>query len=65
VTGQRGADGVLTYVQELGRRRPAAYLLGCAAAGFAAATVLLRAASTVWSMARRVFAAADQSSSRA
>jgi hypothetical protein len=38
------------YVQEFARRRPAAYLLGCAAAGFAAATVLITAVSSAWSM---------------
>ena len=38
---QRGVDGVVRYVQGFGRRRLAAYLLGCAAAGFAAATVVI------------------------
>jgi hypothetical protein len=40
-------------VQDFGRRRPAAYLLGFAAAGFAAATVLLSAGSTAWSAMSR------------
>jgi hypothetical protein len=34
------------HVQEFARRRPAAFLLGCAAAGFAAATVLITAVSS-------------------
>jgi hypothetical protein len=60
VTGQRNADSMVTYLQELGRRRPAAYLLGCAAAGFAAAVVLINAASTAWSMTSRILRAVDR-----
>jgi F0F1-type ATP synthase membrane subunit b/b' len=32
--GQRGIDGVLNDAQNFARRRPGAFLLGCAAAGF-------------------------------
>ena len=45
-----GMDGLVNTVQNLAWRRPAAYLLGCAAAGFAAATLLINAMSMVWSM---------------
>jgi hypothetical protein len=41
------------YVQEFARRWPAAFLLGCAAAGFAAATVLITAVSSTWSATSR------------
>jgi len=50
---QHRVDGVVDYVRAFGRRRLAAYLFGCAAAGFAAATVLMSAASTAWSVASR------------
>jgi hypothetical protein len=51
---RRGFNGVVEYVQGFGRRRPAAYFLGCAAAGFAAATILMSTASTAWSVTSRV-----------
>jgi hypothetical protein len=41
-----------TAVQNFARRRPKAYLLGCAAAGFAVATLVLSAGSTAWSVSR-------------
>jgi uncharacterized protein YjbJ (UPF0337 family) len=37
---RRGVDGVLNDMQEFARRRPAAFLLGCAAAGFATGRLL-------------------------
>ena len=56
---QRGAEGVVKYVQGLGRRWPAAYLLGCAAAGFAVATVVMSATSTAWSVTSRILRGVD------
>lgn len=38
--GQRGVDGVVNDVQEFARRRPGAFLLGCAAAGFVTGRLL-------------------------
>jgi arylsulfatase A-like enzyme len=37
---QRGVDGVVNDVQEFARRRPGAFLLGCAAAGFVTGRLL-------------------------
>lgn len=37
---QRGVEGVLNDVQNFARRRPGAFLLGCAAAGFAAGRLI-------------------------
>jgi hypothetical protein len=50
---QRALDSVVDAVQACARRRPGAYLLGCAAVGFVAATVFMSAVSTVWSMTSR------------
>ena len=38
--GQRGIDGVLNDVQNFARRRPGAFLAGCAAAGFVAGRLI-------------------------
>lgn len=37
---QRGVDGMVNDVQEFARRRPGAFLLGCAAAGFVTGRLL-------------------------
>lgn len=37
---QRGVDGVVNDVEEFARRRPGAFLLGCAAAGFVTGRLL-------------------------
>jgi hypothetical protein len=37
---QRGVEGVITDVQDFARRRPGAFLLGCAAAGFVAGRLI-------------------------
>jgi hypothetical protein len=37
---QRGIDGVVNDVQDFARRRPGAFLLGCAAAGFVAGRLI-------------------------
>jgi hypothetical protein len=57
---RRVIDGMVRYVQDFGRRRPAAYLLGCAAAGFAAATVVISATSTAWSVTSRILRGVDR-----
>jgi hypothetical protein len=57
---QLGVDGVVRYVQGFGRRRLAAYLLGCAAAGFAAATVVMSATSTTWSVTSKILRGVDR-----
>ena len=57
---QRGVDGVVRYVQGFGRRRLAAYLLGCAAAGFAAATVVMSATSAAWSVTSKILRGVDR-----
>jgi hypothetical protein len=43
---------LVNAVQGLARRRPGAYLLVCAAAGFAVVTAFLSAVSAAWSMSR-------------
>jgi hypothetical protein len=37
---QRGVDGVVNDVQDFARRRPGAFLLGCATAGFVTGRLL-------------------------
>jgi hypothetical protein len=53
-------DRMVKCVQGFGRRRPAAYLLGCAAAGFAAATVVISATSTAWSVTSKILRGVDR-----
>ena len=56
----RGVDGVVKYVQGFGTRRLTVYLLGCAVAGFAAATVVMSATSTAWSVTSRILRGVDR-----
>jgi hypothetical protein len=57
---QRDVDGVVKYVQGFGPRRLAVYLLGCAVAGFPAATVVMSATSTALSVTSRILRDVDR-----
>jgi hypothetical protein len=57
---QWGVDGVVKYVQGFGPRRLTVYLLGCAVAGFAGATVVMSATSTAWSVTSRILRDLDR-----
>ena len=48
-----GEARVRSALRDVARRRPGAYLLGCAAVGFVATIVLLNAVSAAWSMTSR------------
>ena len=56
----RGVDGVVKYVHAFGLRRLAAYLLGCAATGFAVATVVMSATSAAWSVTSKILRGVDR-----